>query len=205
MNVRRPLHRQLALLAPLALSAVLLVGCGDDDADPQEGASDSTSETGTPSADPSASVSDPAETDGPVDTEIPETDSEELPDGDDGEGGEGRTDVPADAAELCRSFEESYQAISAMAMQSQDGSIPPGISDVYHAWADELADVELPASFTDDQRDGVQVMSRLLASIPDDAQPEDFDDLEDSLSPADEAKVESVTEYVSQNCGIEGM
>jgi hypothetical protein len=192
--------RPLRLLVPLAVCAALLVGCGDDD-DPKAGPTDSSSQSATdsPSSDVSTSeapTTDPAATTGP--------------DGSDGPGGtespKPTAPVPADAEELCGVFSTAYQAfVEQSGSLSSDESKPLAAEfvDALHTWGQGLADTDLPSSLSDDERDGIKLMSRLLLAIPDDATGKDLSALDEDLSDGDDDKVEAAGDWVEKTCNLD--
>lgn len=194
--------KPLATLASLAVCAALLVGCSDD-AEPEAGPTDSPSQTDSPtsgsssseaptSPDPSSSGPDePLETDG---------DGDENEDDEDGD-----QSVPADAAQLCDVFTTAFDALvggGAELPTDETSRLSPELLDALREWGQGIEDAELPSDLTDDEREGLQIMSRLLLAVPDDATGADLDALDAELSGGDDELVDAAGEWAAETCDL---
>ena len=174
--------RPLRLILPLAVCAALLVGCGDDgdsSADPTSSPSQST--TDTPSSETTSPAAPTTSSDPGGD---PDGDAGDDPSGDPSASDGPTTPVPADAAEVCGVFSTAYDAVvkgTGSLSTDQSTPLPAELVDALHTWGEGLADADLPSSLTDDESDGIGIMSRLLVAIPDDATGKDLATFDEKL------------------------
>jgi hypothetical protein len=196
--------RPVRLLVPLAVCAALLVGCGDD-GDSKAGGSDPSSQSTSdlPASDDSSSEAPtadgsqtPGTDDAPDDSDAPASTESAKP----------TAPVPADAQELCGVFGTAYQAVVKQTSDipsDESSPLPAELVDSLHAWGDGLADAELPSSLTDDEREGIKIMSRLLGDIPDRATAKDLEEFDEKLSDGDDDKVEAASDWVGKTCNLD--
>ncbi|MFB9312254.1 hypothetical protein [Nocardioides plantarum] len=202
--------RPLRLILPLAVCAALLVGCGDDGDDdtkadptnsPSQSATDTPSSETTSPAAPTTSSDPGDDPDGDADGDAGDDPSDD-PSASDGP----TTPVPADAAEVCGVFSTAYDAVvkgTGTLSTDQSTPLPAELVDALHAWGEGLADADLPSSLTDDESDGIGIMSRLLVAIPDDATGKDLATFDEKLSGSDDDKVEAASDWVDQTCNLD--
>jgi hypothetical protein len=114
-------------------------------------------------------------------------------DSDGGSGSSASEDVTKDG--FCKQFNTLYDNLSSADPEDTSGAIQ-GFKD----WADEMDDYGTPKEMTDEAEDGFDVVISTIKGLDDDASIEDFQNLDQDLSDADNKAAEAFGSWTTENC-----
>jgi hypothetical protein len=111
--------------------------------------------------------------------------------------------VPEQAAELCGAFallQEELVRSDELLSSDDEALLPAAFVDAFRRFGAQLVTIELPPGLTDDQADGVDVLGRLVPTLPDDATGGDLRALEEGLDSTEQRQVRAIDDFVSDTC-----
>lgn len=106
--------------------------------------------------------------------------------------------APADASEkdYCAGYTSLFEDMSTMAKASDKEVIAK-----IKAWATRMEDTGTPEDMPDDARAGFETTMRLINDLPEDAQQEDFEKIDEDLTEEQNKQVEKFDTYTTDTCG----